>query len=174
MSDTKPQRPADDETRAAKSQAKKPEVVVKPVEVEAEKADVKPDHRKPTKPLVTGIGGVVPVFDAGGNLHVAPHFFTDPHVSGLDANYPVRRHEKGGQAPYVVLPAGSGAVAFRTGIVITGDFEDFTPLAAVMGEGVVTDVETRQGELYLLIRPFGGGAATVVEGVGMASMEITA
>lgn len=101
---------------------------------------------------VAGLGGLKPVIDSEGHLHLSAQFFTDPHVG----KYAVRRFEGETNPPYVVLPGDSGDVAFRTGVVLTGGFESFVGRAAVPGEGIVTDIETRHGELYLIIRPFGG------------------
>lgn len=123
---------------------------------------------------VTGIGGVKPVIDDGFTLHLAPRFFTDPHVSSGSANYPVRRFEDGeGAAPYVMIPGDAEAVAFRTGIILRDGFEGFRIVAPVPGEGYVVDVETRHGELYLMVNPFGALPATVVEGKVMAYLELS-
>ena len=119
---------------------------------------------------VACLGGLKPVIDSEGRLYLSAQFFTDPHVG----KYAVRRFEGDANPPYVVLPGDSGGVAFRTGVVLTGGFESFWGRAAVPGEGIVTDIETRHGELYLIIRPFGGQAATVVEGQLLAVVELEA
>lgn len=124
-------------------------------------------------PLIRGVGDYVPHVDSEGLLHLSPQFFTDAHVSGLSGSYPVRRFAGAARPPYVSLPGDSGVVAIRTGVVITGKFDDFVPKLAVMGEGMVVDIETRHGELYLLVRPFGAGVATVIEGVSLAVIEVT-
>ena len=130
----------------------------------------------PTTPpaaKVTGIGGVKPIIDDGVTLHLAPRFFTDPHVSSGKATYPVRRFEDGEGVPYVVIPGDAEDVAFRTGIILRDGFEGFRIVAPVPGEGYVTDVETRHGELYLIVKPFGAQPATVVEGKVMVYLELS-
>lgn len=123
---------------------------------------------------VKGIGGVVPYVDDSGYLHLSPQYFTDPHVTGLNGSYSVRRFDDGKTAPYVVIPADSGEVAFRTGVAITGDFDGFVASPPVNGEGLVTSIETRQGELHLIVRPFGSSSATVIQGVVMAVIGVEA
>lgn len=144
-----------------------------PVKKPAAPAPVAPVAKAPVE-KVTGIGGVKPVIDDGFTLHLAPRFFTDPHVSSGSANYPVRRFEDGeGAAPYVMIPGDAEAVAFRTGIILRDGFEGFRIVAPVPGEGYVVDVETRHGELYLMVNPFGALPATVVEGKVMAYLELS-
>lgn len=121
---------------------------------------------------VSGLGGVKPIIE-GVILQLAPRFFTDPHVSSGKTTYPVRRFEGGEGVPYVVIPEGAECVAFRTGIILHDDYVGFRIVAPVPGEGYVVDVETRHGELYLIVNPFGAQPATVLEGKVMAYLELS-
>ena len=121
---------------------------------------------------VSGLGGVKPIIE-GVILQLAPRFFTDPHVSSGKTTYPVRRFEGGEGVPYVVIPGDAEDVAFRTGVILFDGFEGFRIVAPVPGEGYVVDVETRHGELYLIVNPFGAQPATVLEGKVMAYLELS-
>ena len=166
------------ETQREGDEAAAPAVAPKPA-VKAAAAAKKPAApatvAAPTTPpaaKVTGIGGVKPIIE-GVILQLAPRFFTDPHVSSGKTTYPVRRFEDGEGVPYVVIPADAEDVAFRTGVILRDGFEGFRVVAPVPGEGYVTDVETRHGELYLIVKPFGAQPATVLEGKVMAYLELS-
>ena len=166
------------ETQREGDEAAAPAVAPKPA-VKAAAAAKKPAApatvAAPTTPpaaKVTGIGGVKPIIE-GVILQLAPRFFTDPHVSSGKTTYPVRRFEDGEGVPYVVIPGDAEDVAFRTGVILRDGFEGFRVVAPVPGEGYVTDVETRHGELYLIVKPFGAQPATVLEGKVMAYLELS-
>lgn len=166
-----------DETRAEEAAAPSPDAAPKPATkppAPAKKAaaPVVVAATPLAKPALSGIGDFKPTTDAEGRVLLAPQFFTDTHVRGANGAYPVRRFEGNVSAPYVALPGDAQGVAFRTGVMIRDGFEAFHVIPPTVGEGLVVDVETRYGEIYMIVRPVGAQPATVIEGKVMVLLEL--